>query len=182
MKEGSSDEEDRETAKVLTPTQLEKKEAERFKVKIVLPKIHEAVSCRVPLSKIVDIEGYDEPVYKIESRVTDKTAKQGFTNLVVWRKYADFVWFRGQLENFLYQLDSDNPKESVTLLPALPGETWKTWFGFGKTESSHVENRRIGLNTFMQTISDRKFLTKTKLFRDFITVKRMNRVMQHHTL
>eukprot|EP01088_Endostelium_zonatum_P013418 TRINITY_DN27974_c0_g1_i1.p1 TRINITY_DN27974_c0_g1~~TRINITY_DN27974_c0_g1_i1.p1 ORF type:complete len:312 (-),score=98.81 TRINITY_DN27974_c0_g1_i1:58-993(-) len=73
-------------------------------------------------------------------------------------------------------------KEDMPPLPVLPAVTWKNWFGFGEFETETIEQRKRGLNKFMQQLSFHPVVGRHVLFKKFITEKSMTKVIEYFAL
>eukprot|EP01095_Lingulamoeba_sp_RSL-Kostka_P011349 TRINITY_DN4290_c0_g1_i1.p1 TRINITY_DN4290_c0_g1~~TRINITY_DN4290_c0_g1_i1.p1 ORF type:complete len:162 (-),score=45.59 TRINITY_DN4290_c0_g1_i1:206-691(-) len=69
----------------------------------------------------------------------------------VRRRYNDFVWLKNHLEQFL---NSKNWKRPVEKIPDLPGDTFASFFGWGRFEPDFIENRREKLEIFLNEVAN----------------------------
>jgi len=69
----------------------------------------------------------------------------------VRRRYNDFVFLLNHLDNYL---QSRKWKRPVERLPDLPGDSIGSLFGFGRFEPSFIEDRRRGLEKFINKVAN----------------------------
>jgi sorting nexin-3/12 len=82
--------------------------------------------------------------YKITVNTTLPEYKQ--KEFSVRRRYSDFVWLRNHLKEKL-----DEKGKRLTI-PELPGNTFGSLFGSGRFDPAFIEERRKGLETFLNSV------------------------------
>eukprot|EP01096_Ripella_sp_DP13-Kostka_P005527 TRINITY_DN1884_c0_g1_i1.p2 TRINITY_DN1884_c0_g1~~TRINITY_DN1884_c0_g1_i1.p2 ORF type:complete len:162 (-),score=57.94 TRINITY_DN1884_c0_g1_i1:12-497(-) len=84
----------------------------------------------------------------------------------VRRRYNDFVWLRNYLDNYLTSREWKRPVEP---LPDLPGDSFSSFFGFGRFEPGFIEDRRAKLELFINKIASHPNCNHEKGLIHFLT-------------
>jgi hypothetical protein len=84
---------------------------------------------------------------RVKGRVFCRLTTDDVSDLVK-RRYKDFAWLKGVLNEKL-----DKEKEGGTIAP-LPGDTVASFLGFGRFEPSFIEERRKGLQEFLNSVTN----------------------------
>lgn len=74
------------------------------------------------------------------------------THLQVRRRYSDFVWLRNHLKKKMEE--SPKGKKKGGTIPNLPGDSFVSLFGPGRFEDDFIEERRKGLEIFINSVSN----------------------------
>ncbi|KAL6067874.1 Sorting nexin-30 [Balamuthia mandrillaris] len=88
--------------------------------------------------------------YQINTQTTFPEYKQ--TDFAVRRRYSDFVWLR----NYLRRKMEESPKgrKKGGTIPPLPGNNLSSLFGAGRFEPAFIEERRVGLEAFLNSVAN----------------------------
>jgi len=94
-----------------------------------------------------------------ETNFKDYPGKQ----FVVTRRYSDFVWLKTVLNEKL-----EKEKEGGTIA-ALPGDTVGSFLGFGRYDAAFIEERRKGLQEFLNSVANHIVTRFEKRLHNFLT-------------
>ncbi len=95
------------------------------------------------------IEENGKKMYTLYTITTETNLKDyPGTKFVVTRRYKDFAWLKGVLNEKL-----DKEKEGGTIAP-LPGDTVASFLGFGRFDDKFIEERRKGLQEFLNSVTN----------------------------
>ena len=98
--------------------------------------------------------------YKITTSTTFPEYKQ--KEFSVRRRYKDFVWLRNLLKEKL------NEKGKRLTLANLPGNTVSSFLGPGRFDPEFIEERRKGLEEFLNSVVNHPFSRFEKALQDFL--------------
>jgi len=98
--------------------------------------------------------------YKITTQTTFPEYKQ--KEFSVRRRYKEFVWLRTHLKEKL------NERGKRLTLAELPGNTVSSFLGPGRFDDSFVEQRRKGLEEFLNSVVNHPFSRFEKKLQEFI--------------
>jgi len=99
--------------------------------------------------------------YKITTSTTFPEYKE--KEFSVRRRYKDFVWLRNHLKDKL------NERGKRLTLANLPGNTMTSFLGSGRFDSQFVEERRKGLEEFLNSVVNHPFSRFEKALQDFLS-------------
>mmetsp|Transcript_19663 Transcript_19663/g.27429 ORF Transcript_19663/g.27429 Transcript_19663/m.27429 type:complete len:151 (+) Transcript_19663:73-525(+) len=98
--------------------------------------------------------------YKVTTVTTFPEYKE--KEFSVRRRYREFVWLRNHLKDKL------NEKGKRLTLANLPGNTWGSLVGAGRFDPEFVEERRKGLEEFLNSVVNHPFSRFEKALQDFL--------------
>merc|ERR1712137_22893 len=112
-------------------------------------------------------------------RVTTVTTYPQFGGgqFAVRRRYSDFAWLYDHLET---ELTTKKWKRPVERLPDLPGDTFSSFFGWGRMEPDFIEDRRKKLALFLSRLTRHPQCATNKALIRFLKDDDM-KVRAHHT-
>lgn len=68
------------------------------------------------------------------------------------RRYSDFVWLRAHLKKKMEESPKGRKKGGT--IPNLPGDNISSLFGAGRFDDAFIEERRVGLEQFMNSVAN----------------------------
>jgi len=98
--------------------------------------------------------------YKLTTVTTFPEYKQ--KEFSVRRRYKEFVWLRNHLKEKL------NERGKRLTLANLPGNTFGSFVGAGRYDAQFVEERRKGLEEFINSVVNHPFSRFEKALQDFL--------------
>jgi hypothetical protein len=110
------------------------------------------------------IEENGKKMYTLYTVTTETNLKDyNGGKFVVTRRYKDFAWLKGILNEKL-----DKEKEGGTIAP-LPGDTVASFLGFGRFDDKFIEERRKGLQEFLNSVTNHIVTRFEPRLRNFLT-------------
>eukprot|EP01119_Soliformovum_irregulare_P017035 TRINITY_DN5016_c0_g3_i2.p1 TRINITY_DN5016_c0_g3~~TRINITY_DN5016_c0_g3_i2.p1 ORF type:complete len:157 (-),score=23.66 TRINITY_DN5016_c0_g3_i2:23-493(-) len=98
--------------------------------------------------------------YKISTVTTFPEYKN--KEFSVRRRYKEFVWLRNHLKDKL------NEKGKRLTLANLPGNNMSSLLGSGRFDDAFIEERRVGLEQFLNSVVNHPFSRFEKALQDFL--------------
>ena len=122
----------------------------------------EFITITVTAPKTVEENG--KKLYTLYTITTETNFKDyPGKHFVVTRRYSDFAWLKTILNEKL-----DKEKEGGTIA-ALPGDTVGSFFGFGRFDDAFIEERRKGLQEFLNSVANHIVTRFEKRLHSFLT-------------